>query len=147
MRILVIHGPNLNFLGQREPDIYGSLTLDEINNEIDKVSKVLEPVPEIDFFQSNSEGDIVSKIQTAFGDYQGLLINPAAFTHTSVSIRDALLSTDIPTIEVHISNIFKREEFRKKSFISDIAIGVISGLGLDSYTLGLRALVNYLNNN
>jgi 3-dehydroquinate dehydratase-2 len=142
MKILVIHGPNLNLLGKREPEVYGTTNLDEINHLLKKEAKILGIG--IDFFQSNSEGDIVSKIQEGMGKFDGIIINPGAYTHTSVAIRDAITSTDIPTAEVHISNIFKREEFRQKSFISGVAIGVISGFGVDSYLLGLRGLVSHL---
>jgi 3-dehydroquinate dehydratase-2 len=142
MKILVIHGPNLNLLGKREPEVYGTTNLDEINNLLKKEAKVLGI--SIDFFQSNSEGDIVNKIQEGIGKFDGIIINPGAYTHTSIAIRDAITSTDIPTTEVHISNIFKREEFRQKSFISGVAIGVISGFGVDSYLLGLRGLVSHL---
>ncbi|MDA2917969.1 type II 3-dehydroquinate dehydratase [Desulfobacterota bacterium AH_259_B03_O07] len=142
MRILVIHGPNLNLLGKREPEIYGSTTIDEINTLLKKEAKTLGA--DVEFSQSNSEGEIVNTIQEAMGSVDGIVINPAAYTHTSVAIRDAIASTGIPTVEVHISNIFKREDFRKKSFISGVSIGVVSGLGIDSYLLGLRGMVSYL---
>lgn len=142
MRILVIHGPNLNLLGKREPEIYGSTTIDEINALLKKEAKTLGA--DVEFSQSNSEGEIVNTIQEAMEGFDGIVINPAAYTHTSVAIRDAIASTAIPTIEVHISNIFRREDFRKKSFISGVSIGVISGLGIDSYLLGLRGMVSYL---
>ncbi|MFQ5787977.1 MAG: type II 3-dehydroquinate dehydratase [Thermodesulfobacteriota bacterium] len=142
MKILVIHGPNLNLLGKREPEIYGSTTIDEINALLKKEAKTLGT--EVEFSQSNSEGEIVDIIQEAMESFDGIVINPAAYTHTSVAIRDAIASTSIPTIEVHISNIYKREDFRKKSFISGVSIGVVSGLSIDSYLLGLRGIVNYL---
>ncbi len=142
MKILVIHGPNLNLLGKREPEIYGSTTIDEINTLLKKEARSLGT--EIEFSQSNSEGEIVDRIQSAMGMVDGIVINPAAYTHTSVAIRDAIASTGIPTVEVHISNIYKREDFRKLSYISGVAVGVISGLGMDSYLLGLRGLVNHL---
>ncbi len=142
MRILVIHGPNLNLLGKREPEIYGSTTIDEINTLLKKEAKTLGA--DVEFSQSNSEGEIVNTIQEAMESFDGIVINPAAYTHTSVAIRDAIASTAIPTIEVHISNIFRREDFRKKSFISGVSIGVVSGLGIDSYLLGLRGMVSYL---
>lgn len=142
MKILVIHGPNLNLLGKREPEIYGSVTIDEINTLIGKEAQALGA--EIEFSQSNSEGNIVDSIQRAMGNVDGIVINPGAYTHTSIAIRDAIASTGIPTVEVHISNIFKREDFRKLSYVSGVAVGVISGLGVDSYLLGLRALVNHL---
>lgn len=142
MNILVIHGPNLNMLGKREPEIYGSKTLEDINSALRDQAKKLDT--EIEFFQSNSEGEIVGKIQSAMDKCDGLLINPGAYTHTSVAIRDAILSTGLPVVEVHISNVHKREEFRHKSFISGVALGVISGFGVDSYFLGLSGLVRYL---
>jgi 3-dehydroquinate dehydratase-2 len=142
MKILVIHGPNLNLLGKREPEIYGSTTIDEINTLLEKEAEGLGT--EIEFSQSNSEGEIVDKIQRAMGSIDGIVINPAAYTHTSVAIRDAIASTGIPTVEVHISNIYRREDFRKLSYVSAVALGVISGLGVDSYLLALRGLVNHL---
>jgi len=142
MKILILHGPNLNMLGKREPEIYGDNTLENINNTIEEEAKKLNV--EIDFFQSNSESDIVSKIQGSMGSIDGIVINPAAYTHTSIAIRDAILSTDIPTVEVHISNIYKREEFRQKSFVSGVAVGVVSGFGIFSYILGLNAIVDHL---
>jgi 3-dehydroquinate dehydratase-2 len=142
MKILIIHGPNLNLLGKREPEIYGKTTLDEVNSLLKKEAETLGI--EIDFFQSNSEGEIVTRIQGAMGKFDGMVINPGAYTHTSVAIRDAVASTGISTVEVHISNVYKREEFRQKSFISGVAVGVISGFGVDSYLLGLRGLVSYL---
>ena len=140
MKILIIHGPNLNLLGKREPQIYGNTTLEGINSLLKKEADALEV--EIEFFQSNSEGEIVTEIQEAMGRFNGIVINPGAYTHTSVAIRDAI--TGIPTVEVHISNIYRREDFRKNSFISGVALGVISGFGSDSYLLGLRGLVDYL---
>ncbi len=142
MKILIIHGPNLNLLGKREPEIYGRTTLDEINSLLKKESDTLGI--EIEFFQSNSESEIVSRIQETMGKFDGIVINPAAYTHTSVAIRDAVASADISTVEVHLSNVYKREEFRHKSFISGVVVGVISGFGVDSYLLGLRGLVSYL---
>ena len=144
MKILIINGPNLNFLGKREPDIYGSNTLEDINAVLEKESASLSKDIKLEFFQSNSEGDIVSKIQDAFEKYNGIIINPAAYTHTSVAIRDALLSTGITTVEVHISNIFKREEFRHKSYVSGVSVGVVSGFGINSYVLGLRGIIETL---
>lgn len=142
MKILVIHGPNLNLLGKREPHIYGSLTLDNINAELGRLAGELGV--EIAAFQSNHEGEIVQKIQDALGAYEAIVINPGAYTHTSVAIRDAIASTAIPAIETHISNIYRREEFRKHSFISGVAVGQISGFGADSYLLALRAAVNHV---
>ena len=144
MKILIIHGPNLNMLGKREPDIYGASTLEEINGSLNEYAKELGV--EVSFFQSNSEGEIVSTIQDAMSEYQGIVINPGAYTHTSVAIRDAILSSGLPVIEAHISNIYKREDFRQKSFVSGVALGVISGFGINSYFLGLKGLVEHLNN-
>ncbi len=146
MNILIINGPNLNFLGKREPDIYGNNTLEDINTMLEKEAAALSKDLKLEFFQSNSEGGIVSKIQDAFGTYDGIIINPAAYTHTSVAIRDALLSTGIPTVEVHISNIFKREEFRHKSYVSGVSVGVVSGFGINSYVMGLRGIFEALKN-
>jgi 3-dehydroquinate dehydratase-2 len=142
MKILVLHGPNLNLLGTREPAIYGKLTLDEINGAISALA--LELGIEATIFQSNAEGALIDKIQSAIGSYDGILINPAAYTHTSVAIRDALSASGLPTVEVHLSNIHNREEFRTKSFIAPMAVGQISGFGLDSYLLGLRAVFNHI---
>jgi len=135
MNILVIHGPNLNLLGRREPNFYGSVSLEDLNRQILDLAKELGINAEI--IQSNSEGEIVDAIQSK--DYSLLIINPAAYTHTSVAIRDAIAAVGKPAIEVHISNIYKREEFRKKSFISEVATGQISGLGIEGYLLALRA--------
>jgi len=135
MKILVIHGPNLNLLGNREAGIYGSTTLAELNAQIHDLSQTLEIETEV--FQSNSEGEIVDAIQAK--KYEVLIINPAAYTHTSIAIRDAIAAVGKPAIEVHISNIYKREEFRKESFIAGVAIGQISGLGTEGYLLALRA--------
>jgi len=139
MKILVMNGPNLNLLGKREPDIYGSMTLDDINKQITALAAQLGV--EVDFFQSNHEGELVQKIQDAMGIYQALVINPGAYTHTSVALRDAISSTGIPTVEAHISNIYKREEFRKHSYISGVAAGQITGFGPESYLLAIRAAV------
>ena len=142
MKILVIHGPNLNMLGKREPEIYGAETLDDVNAAIESLAGELGV--EVGFFQSNSEGEIVAKIQEAGSEYQGIMINPGAYTHTSIAIRDAILSSDLPVAEVHISNVHKREEFRQKSYVSGVALGVVTGFGIDSYFLGLRGLVSHL---
>ncbi|MCA6502835.1 MAG: type II 3-dehydroquinate dehydratase [Pseudanabaena sp.] len=142
MKILVLHGPNLNMLGLREPEVYGSTTLAQINDRL--AQDALELGAELGFLQSNHEGVLVDAIHAAFQVQQGILINPAAFTHTSVALRDAIASVNIPTVEVHLSNVYKREEFRHHSFIAPIAIGQISGFGAESYRLGLRALVNHL---
>jgi 3-dehydroquinate dehydratase-2 len=142
MKILVINGPNLNLLGTRESDVYGTKTLDDINESLNKLASELGV--RIDIRQSNHEGKIVDLIQNS-EEYSALVINPAAYTHTSVAIRDAIAAVDIPTIEIHISNIYKREEFRHKSLISPVAYGQISGFGPESYVLGLRAAVSIAN--
>lgn len=141
-KILVIHGPNLNMLGKREPEVYGSEGLDSINESIKAEAESLGLC--VDIFQSNSEGEIVDRIQGSVGEISMIIINPAAYTHTSVAIRDALLAVEIPAIEIHLSNIHKREEFRKKSLISDIAVGQISGFGPHGYLLALKAAADYL---
>ena len=142
MKLIVLNGPNLNLLGKREPNIYGNVTLDEINNSIKCLA--LELGIEVSFYQSNSEGDLIDKIHSSVNDFDGILINPAAYTHTSVAIRDAFAAVSLPVVEVHLSNIHRREEFRSKSFIAPVAIGQISGFGPDSYLLGIRALFNHL---
>ncbi len=141
MRILIMNGPNLNLLGKREPDVYGSFTLEEINNRISALATELGV--EVSFFQSNHEGELVQKIQDAMGVYQAIVINPGAYTHTSIALRDAISSTGIPTVETHISNIYRREEFRQHSYISGVAVGQISGFGLESYLLALRAAASF----
>lgn len=143
MKILIVNGPNLNLLGTREPDVYGTLTLEKINEELALYAQSLGV--EIEFYQSNIEGEIVDKIQQSRNCCQGIVINPAAYTHTSVAIRDAIAAVALPAVEVHISNIHKREEFRKHSFIAPVCIGQIAGFGLYSYKLGLKAVVNFLN--
>ena len=140
--ILVVHGPNLNMLGKREPEHYGTQTLDDINASL-RV-KAAELGLQISTFQSNHEGKIVEVIQEAVGRIKGLIINPAAFTHTSVAIRDAVLILDVPTIEVHLSNIHKRETFRHRSFIADIATAQITGLGALGYLFALEALAQMI---
>ncbi|MFH1772339.1 MAG: type II 3-dehydroquinate dehydratase [Candidatus Omnitrophota bacterium] len=142
-KILVIHGPNLHILGQREPQIYGNFTLEDINKSL--LKKARQNNAAIEIIQSNSESKIVDKITKTNFDF--LIINPAAYTHTSVAIRDAMLGTKKPAIEIHISNIFKREEFRRKSLISDVVIGVISGLGAQGYLLALDSALYILKNN
>jgi len=136
-KILVINGPNLNLLGEREPDVYGKVTLKGINKSMGKLAKELGLG--LEFFQSNHEGDIVEMIGTSGKRFAAIIINPAAYTHTSVAIRDAVAACGLPVVEVHISNIYKREEFRHKSLIAPVAAGQISGFGKNSYLLALRA--------
>lgn len=140
--MLVLHGPNLNLLGLREPEIYGSTTLAQIDDSL-KLAGVKLGV-EVECLQSNHEGVLVDAIHNARNNHWGILINAGAYTHTSVAIRDALAGVMLPTVEVHLSNIYTREEFRHHSYIAPVAIGQISGFGADSYRLGLQALVNYL---
>lgn len=142
MKIMVINGPNINMLGTREPEIYGSLTLEDIINEINDYAKTLEV--EIETFQSNVEGEIVTSVQKAKNDCCGIVINPAAYTHTSVAIRDAIAAVGLPCVEVHLSNIHNREEFRKNSLTAPVCIGQIAGFGANSYKLGLKALVDFI---
>jgi 3-dehydroquinate dehydratase-2 len=142
MKILVLHGPNLNLLGTRETAVYGSVTLDAVNQELERLAKA-EGV-QIAIHQSNAEGDLVDWIQKSTGEFDALIINPGAFTHTSIALRDAVVAVGIPTIEVHLSNIYRREEFRQHSYIAGVAVGQISGFGLDSYVLGLRAAMAHV---
>lgn len=140
-KILVLHGPNLNLLGKRERKIYGKVNLDKINSELRRIAKALKVNLEIK--QSNIEGELVNYIQKASKNgCKGILINPAAYTHTSVAIRDAIAAVKSPVVEVHLSNIYKREEFRHKSLIAPVVVGQISGFGKASYSLGLKALIN-----
>jgi 3-dehydroquinate dehydratase-2 len=136
--VLVVHGPNLNMLGQREPDVYGRQTLDDINQALSSRADALGL--QVSTFQSNHEGEIIAAIQQAAGRIAGLIINPAAYTHTSVAIRDAVLLLNVPVIEVHLSNIHKREAFRHHSYIADIATAHIAGLGASGYLFALEAL-------
>jgi 3-dehydroquinate dehydratase-2 len=137
MNVLVINGPNLNMLGLREPEVYGYLTYSELERFIKETAGGLKI--DVEIFQSNSEGEIVDRIQEA-DVFDGILINAGAYTHTSVAIRDALLAVAVPFVEVHLTNIFSREDFRKHSYISDVAVGVITGFGRESYRLGLMAV-------
>lgn len=143
--ILVLHGPNLNLLGKREPGIYGVVTLETINHQLQQAAQTLQVTLEIQ--QSNHEGVLIDAIQAALGCHRGILINPGAYTHTSVAIRDAIAAVNLPVVEVHLSNIHRREEFRHHSYIAPVAVGQISGFGAHSYLLGLHALVNYLQTN
>ena len=142
MKILVINGPNINMLGIREKNIYGN---NDYNSLVEKIKKEANELDcQVDFFQSNIEGEIITSIQKAFGVYDGIIINPAAYTHYSIGILDALKAVNIPAVEVHISNIHQREDFRKKSVTAEGCIGQISGLGFEGYTLALRGLVNLI---
>lgn len=143
MKILVINGPNLNMLGTREPEKYGIETLSDIEKELYAYS--FEIGADIEISQSNFEGEIIEKIQKALGVFDGILINPAAYSHTSVAIRDALSAVNLPTVEVHLTNIHAREEFRQKSLVAPVCIGQISGFKKNSYLLGLKALCDYIN--
>ena len=140
--ILVLHGPNLNLLGTREQSIYGATSLDGVDTAISKLAEEL--AIDVDVRQSNSEGELVSWIQEARSGYQGIVINPGGYTHTSIAIRDALAAVNLPTIEVHLSNIHQREEFRHRSYIAGVAMGQITGLGPTSYLLALRGLHEHL---
>jgi 3-dehydroquinate dehydratase II len=141
-KIIVIHGPNLNLLGKREPYTYGNVTFDELNNMLRKAA--LKAGVELEIAQSNHEGEIVDIIQKAGEKFEAIIINPGAYTHTSIAIRDAIAAVGIPVVEVHISNIYKREDFRHKSYISEVAVGVISGFGISGYMLGIRAALSIL---
>jgi len=139
-KILVVHGPNLNLLGQREVDVYGKITIDEINQELKKIAK--KNKTELEIIQSNHEGEIVDVVGNAKGNkVDAILINPAAYTHTSIAIRDAVSACGVPTVEVHLSNIYSREEFRHTSLIAPVAKGQVSGFGKTSYILGLQAAI------
>lgn len=140
---LVLHGPNLNLLGQREPEIYGATTLDDINQQLQ--SAAADAGHQLQTLQSNAEHDLVNAVQQARGQTDFIIINPAAFTHTSVALRDALAAVSIPFIEVHLSNIHRREAFRQHSYFSELAVGVICGLGAQGYSLALQAAINHIN--
>jgi 3-dehydroquinate dehydratase II len=140
MRVLVVHGPNLNLLGSREPEVYGSTTLAEIDELLSK--KAAEDGHEVVCFQSNHEGELIDKLQEAAKGFDGVLLNPGGFTHTSVALRDAVQALSVPVVECHLSNIYAREEFRQHSLLSAVCKGVVSGFGVASYLLGLEALIS-----
>ncbi|MFP4661878.1 MAG: type II 3-dehydroquinate dehydratase [Halanaerobiales bacterium] len=140
--IAVIHGPNLNMLGTREPEVYGSINLEQVNKNIRRQAEKLNINVEI--FQSNHEGEIVDFIQDGYNKYKGIVINPGGLTHYSIVLRDALMAVKLPVVEVHVSNIYHREEFRHKSVIASIAVGQISGLGTDGYLYALEAILNII---
>jgi 3-dehydroquinate dehydratase-2 len=142
VRVAVVHGPNLNLLGLREPEVYGRGTLADVNAALQSLGGHLGV--EVEFFQSNSEGALVDHVQGAGPRVDGLLVNAGAYTHTSIALRDALLGVARPFVEVHLSNVFAREEFRHRSYLADRALGVVSGFGVDSYLLALRGLVDHL---
>ena len=144
MRILIINGVNLNMLGFREPEQYGTTTLKDLEKELHAYSFSLGI--DIETFQSNIEGEIVERIQQAREHFDGIVLNAGAYTHTSIAIRDAIIAASMPTVEIHMSNIYKREDFRHKSLIAPVCVGQISGFKNDSYKLGLKGLVNYLTN-
>ncbi len=144
MQFMILHGPNLNLLGKREPGIYGSITMDDINSSLVKLAAELGC--DLAFFQSNSEGELINAIHGSVLECHGILINPAAYTHTSIAIRDALSAVGLPVVEVHLSNIHRRETFRHISMVAPVAVGQICGFGGDSYLLGLRALYKYVKN-
>lgn len=142
MEILILHGPNLNLLGRREPSVYGTLTLEQINQILVADSQILQA--QVSCFQSNHEGEIIDRIHSCPGKFDGIVINPGAYTHTSIAIRDAIAGLNLPAVEIHLSNVHKREKFRHRSLIAPVCIGQISGFGIESYRLGLQALVTYL---
>ena len=142
MDLLIINGPNLNLVGKREPSIYGSQTLEDIQEDLLTLASELDA--KLKFFQSNSEGEMIDCIQNSVGSIEGILINAGAYTHTSIALRDALLGVAIPYVEVHLSNIYSREEFRHKSFLSEKALGMVCGFGANSYHVALQGIVAYL---
>lgn len=143
MKVMVIQGPNLNMLGHREQNIYGPMKLEDIHTQMEAVAK--QNGVEIEFFQSNLEGEIVDKIQECMGECDGIIINPAGYSHTSIAIRDAIAAVGLPTIEVHVSNLHRREEFRQKSMVSAVCNGTITGFGPFGYHLGMVAIIQVLN--
>lgn len=142
LSVLVLHGPNLNLLGQREPGIYGSLTLEDINRLL--MAEALRLEVKVTALQSNHEGVLLDAIHGSLGQHQGIVINAGAYTHTSVALRDAIAAVNLPTVEVHLSNIYRREDFRHHSYLAPVVVGQISGFGVQSYLLGLQALVHHL---
>ena len=142
INLLLINGPNLNLVGRREPSIYGSQTLEDIQNELLALARELDV--KLEFFQSNSEGEMIDCIHKSVGSIDGILINAGAYTHTSIALRDALLGVAVPYVEVHLSNIYSREEFRHKSFLADKALGLVCGFGSISYQLALQGIVSHL---
>lgn len=142
MRLQVLHGPNLNLLGGREPEIYGSATLEEVDEAVLEVAEELGV--EVDILQSNHEGDLIDRVQEAAPSVSGYVVNAGGYTHTSVALRDALVASQRPFVEVHLSNVFRRESFRRESLLAAVALGTVSGFGADSYTLAVRGLVRHL---
>ncbi len=142
LRVLVLHGPNLNLLGTREPDVYGTTTLDEIDADLSALAASLGG--EVECRQSNHEGQLLDWIHEAPGEFSGLLVNPGAYTHTSIALRDAVAGVGLPAVEVHLSNVHAREPFRRESLLAPVCLGTVAGFGANSYRLGLRALMDYL---
>lgn len=141
-KVLVLHGPNLNLLGQREPQVYGDVTLEEIDARLRRLAE--EQGVELHICQSNHEGDLIDEVQRAMGWGDGILINPGGYTHTSVALRDAIAAVGLPTVEVHLSHVYAREEFRRRSLVAPVCVGQVSGFGWRSYLLGLEGLLGYL---